>query len=295
MHRRDFVKMAGLSAAAQALPLAHAQEAGSSTGTPATSSTEKPNIILIIADQRHYGLSKATGYPLDTSPSLDRLQSTGVGFKHNYCTTPACVPSRVSMLTGRWPEATHVRTNFLAKEALFSQDVYQVAKQQGYRTALSGKNHTYLTKNDVDVWREFSHENGYVAPDASPDVKAFEHWLSSLHFNMAMEPSPFPLETQIPFRIVSEAIKFIDETGDQPFLIQVSFPEPHDPEQIPKPYWNMFSPGIGPQPLCRSRSSAKDGPPCPLGISAAAGQLSCHRRSVAPLCLQLPRRAPHDR
>lgn len=230
MHRRDFIKLAGLSAAAAA-PMLGAQ-----------TSAEKPNLILIIADQWRYGVNKAQGYPLDTTPFLDSMQRAGVGFRHNYCTAPLCVPSRISMLTGRWPQAHHVRDNLEAKEAFFSQDLYQVGKQQGYRTALVGKNHTYLSAKDVDVWREFSHENGYIAPDAHQQTRDYEHWLNALHFNMALEPTPFPLETQIPYRIVSEAIHFIDESADKPFLLQVSIPEPHDPEQVPAPYWNMFPP-----------------------------------------------------
>lgn len=235
MQRRDFMKIAGLTLASQAIPPVQAEE-----------SVEKPNLIFIIADQRHYGLSKATGYPLDTSPALDRLQGRGIGFQHNYCTQPACVPSRVSMLTGRWPDATRVRMNLQAQDAFFSQDLYQVAKTHGYRTGLSGKNHTYLKPSDVDVWREFTHQEGYIAPDAPPDVKEFEDWLKNLHFNMAEEPSPFPYTAQHPYRIVTEAIKFIDGCGDQPFLLQVSFPEPHDPEQVPAPYWNMFPPDAVP-------------------------------------------------
>jgi arylsulfatase A-like enzyme len=231
MRRRDFLKMAGLTLAAQGMPAAITEQGNN-----------KPNLIIIIADQRHYGLSRATGYSFDTSPTLDRLQASGVGFEHNYCTTPLCVPSRISMLTGRWPEAHHVRMNLQAKDAIFSQDLYQVAKQNGYRTALTGKNHTYLTKNDVDVWREYSHDGGYIASDAAPDVAAFDQWLKELHFNVALEPSPYPLETQIRYRIVTEAIKFIDDTAGQPFLLQLSIPEPHDPEQVPKPYWNMFPP-----------------------------------------------------
>jgi arylsulfatase A-like enzyme len=231
MQRQEFVKMAGLTLAAQAMPAVHAQD-----------EAQKPNLIIIIADQRHYGMSKATGYPLDTSPTLDRLQASGVGLAHNYCTAPLCVPSRTSMLTGRWPAAHHVRMNLQAKDAFFAQDLYQVAKQGGYRTALTGKNHTYLTKNDVDFWREFSHDGGYIAPGAPPEVAAFEQWLKDLHFNVAMEPSPYPLTTQLPYRIVTEALKFIDESGDTPFLLQVSIPEPHDPEQVPKPYWDMFPP-----------------------------------------------------
>ncbi|MFP5236694.1 MAG: sulfatase [Acidobacteriota bacterium] len=225
------MKIAGLTFAAQALPTVEAEE-----------SVEKPNLIFIVADQRHYGLSKATGYPLDTSPTLDRLQGHGLAFQHNYCTQPACVPSRVSMLTGRWPEATHVRMNGQAHDAFFAQDLYQVAKARGYRTGLTGKNHTYLKPHDVDVWREFSHQGGYVPADAPPEVHEFERWLKNLHFNMAEEPSPYPLTTQIPYRIVTEAIDFIDSSGNQPFLLQVSFPEPHDPEQVPAPYWNMFPP-----------------------------------------------------
>ena len=235
MDRRDFIKAAGMTLAARAMP-----------PTSAEAEVKKPNIILIIADQRRYGLSKATSFPLDTSPALDRLQFSGVGFQHNYCTTPLCVPSRISMLTGRWPEAHRVRMNLQAKDAYFTQDLYQVAKQRGYRTALVGKNHTYLTRADLDVWREFSHEGGYIAPDALPEVAKFDEWLKGLHFNVAQEPSPYPLTTQIPYRIVSEAVRFIDESGETPFLLQLSFPEPHDPEQVPAPYWNMFPPDVVP-------------------------------------------------
>src|SRR3954471_22791682 len=135
MHRRDFMKVTGLALAANAVPSMRGEEA-----------VEKPNIIIIIADQRHYGLSEATGYKLNTSPALDRMQASGIGLRNNYCTAPLCVPSRISMLTGRWPDAHRVRMNLQAKEAYFSQDLYQVAKQRGYRTALVGKNHTYMTK-----------------------------------------------------------------------------------------------------------------------------------------------------
>jgi len=216
---------------------------------------ERPNIILVLADQRHYGLSKGTGYPLDTSPTLDHLQRQGCGFRKNYCTSPICVPSRISMLTGRWPEAHRVRMNLAERDAFFEKDLYQVAKSRGYRTGLSGKNHTYLKATDLDFWKEFDHNRGYMAPDAAPGSKEFEAWLQSLHFNMATEPSPYSLETQLPYRIVSEAIRFIDESASTPFLLQVSFPDPHDPEQVPAPYWNMFPPeavpdrAVGPEAL----------------------------------------------
>lgn len=248
MHRRKFMTMAGMTVASTVVAPAYASSTAQGT-------VEKPNVILMIADQRRYGLSKATGYPVDTSPTLDRLQGKGIGFQHNYCTAPLCVPSRISMLTGRWPEAHRVRMNLDAKDAYFSQDLYQVAKQRGYRTALMGKNHTYMTKADADVWREYSHEGGYIAPDDPPEVAAFDKWIKTLHFNVGKEASPYPVSTQIPYRIVSESMKFIDETADQPFMLQMSFPEPHDPEQVPAPYFDMFPPAsvpnrcVGPEAL----------------------------------------------
>lgn len=246
MDRREFLKMGVMAGASVAAPVAV---------SAAETFIEKPNIIVIIADQRHYGMSKATGYPLDTSPTLDRMQQRGIGFERNYCTAPLCVPSRISMLTGRWPEAHHVRMNLQQDTAYYTEDLYQVARRRGYRTALTGKNHTYLKKENMDFWRSYTHGGGYIAPDAPKEVAQFDKWLTNLHYNVTKEATPFPLTTQLPYRIVSDAIEFIDGSEDHPFLLQVSFPEPHDPEQVPAPYWNMFPPeavpgrGAGPEAL----------------------------------------------
>src|SRR3546814_623821 len=125
---------------------------------------------------------------------------------------------------------------------------------QGYRTALCGKNHTYKTAQGVDFWREYGHNKGYKAPGASADVAKFEKWMDELDFNVALEPAPFPVETQLPYRIVSDAIGFMRTTRDQPFFMQVSIPEPHDPEQVPHPYWDMFPPDEIPE-RCAGREA----------------------------------------
>ena len=151
MERREFLKDASLGAiGAMVATRGMAQQ-------PATPAVDKPNIIFIVTDQRRAGLTKRSGYPLDTSPTLDRLAEAGVGFDRAYATTPLCVPSRTSMLTGRWPEAHHVRMNLDPQDAFFETDLYQVAKANGYRTGLAGKNHTYLKQTDLDFWREYSH------------------------------------------------------------------------------------------------------------------------------------------
>jgi arylsulfatase A-like enzyme len=203
-----------------------------------------PNIILVVSDQHRAGMTKATGYPLDTSPGLDALARRGVRLDDAYVTAPLCVPSRISMLTGRWPEAHRVRMNLAARDAFYTEDLYDVARGRGYRTGLAGKNHTYRRAEDLDFWREYWHTSGYRDPNADPRYAAFDRWMKELGAgSLSLEPTPFPAEVQYPHRIVSDAIEFIDGSGDRPFLLQVGFPEPHTPQQVPEPYWDMFPPG----------------------------------------------------
>lgn len=261
MKRRDFFRQASGAVLASVL----SGQLGAETAKPAapspapvparTGGATPPNVIILITDQTRADVTKRAGYPLDTMPTADAFAAGGVDFSRAYCTLPACVPSRISMLTGRWPQAHRVRMNLQPDEAFFSRDIYQVAHDQGYRTALCGKNHTYLTPQSADVWHEYSHEGGPKEPGASPDSGRFEQWLKALDFNVALEPSPFPVETQIPYRIVSDAIDFMRGSRNQPFFLQVSIPEPHDPEQVPRPYWDMFPPAslpdraVGPEAI----------------------------------------------
>lgn len=241
MQRRDFLKSASLCSIASLIPESALATSSRIEGQPDVP-VQRPNIVLIVSDQHRAGLTKLSGYPLDTSPTLDRLASSGVAFDRAYCTSPLCVPSRTSMITGRWPEATHVRSNEMIEDAFYPTHLYRVVKEHGYRTGLAGKNHTFLKPADMDFWREYGLDNGWMPPDAPQTYHDFERWIRSLRANIGLEPTPFPVEVQYPYRIVSDAIEFMEQSAGQPFLLQVGFSEPHDPEQVPAPYWNMFPP-----------------------------------------------------
>ena len=146
------------------------------------------------------------------------------------------------MLTGRWPEAHRVRQNSAIKDAYFDKDLFDVAKSRGYRTGLCGKNHTYLPPEKLDFWREYSHSGGWKAANAPKEVAEYDEWLARLNYGLSTTPTPFPVEAQLPYRIVTNAIEFMEQHGNSPFALEVSFPEPHDPEQVPRPYWDMYPP-----------------------------------------------------
>lgn len=209
-------------------------------------SGERPNLLIVMADQQRAGLTRASGFPLDTMPALDRMSTQGVRFDRAYTTAPLCVPARVSLLTGRWPHAHRVRQNSAPQAATFEKDLFQVCHELGYRTGLSGKNHSHLTPQRLDFWRPFSHLNGWMPDPAPPQDLAFEQWMKHLNHGTGDQPTPFPVEAQFPYRIVSSAIDFIDSAKDQPFALWVSFPEPHNPYQAPKPYFDLFPPDAVP-------------------------------------------------
>ncbi len=125
-------------------------------------------------------------------------------------------------------------------------DIFTVARQAGYRTALIGKNHTYLTEHDVDRFVEFSH-GGQRSGPRSDEEAGFDEWLNGLSHRTAVEPAPGGVAVQNPHRIVSHAATWIDSLGpDEPFVLEVSFPEPHNPYQAPEPYFDLFPPDVVP-------------------------------------------------
>lgn len=231
--RRGFLQVLGGSAAMAAQP----------SEPQATS----PNILIVMSDQHRAGLTRGSGFPLDTMPVLDRMAAQGVSFPRAYTTAPLCVPARTSLLTGRWPHAHRVRQNSAPKAAVFEKDLFQIAKEKGYTTALVGKNHSYLTPERLDFWRPYSHLDGYMPQNAPKEYVDYQNWLKQKNFATGESPTPFPLETQFPYRIVSDAIEFIDKAATQPFAMWVSFPEPHNPYQVPKPYFDMYPPDRVPQ------------------------------------------------
>lgn len=217
---------------------------------------QSPNIVLIIADQFRADACKREGFQLNTTPFMDSLAGTGAWFNKAYCASPCCVPSRTSMMTGRFPSATHVRSNENLQDACYKSSLMGVLRDKGYQTALIGKNHCFLKPEMVDYWKEYTHL-GVLHPKTEEE-KAFNKYLRSTHFYMKEKPAPFPAKMQQPARMVNDAEKWMtDEQKEsgKPFFLYLSFPEPHNPYQVSEPYYSLFPPGalppvaVGPEVL----------------------------------------------
>ena len=198
-----------------------------------------PNIVLIMTDQQRADFSKAEGYPLDTMPFVDALAARGVRFSHAYTPMPTCAPARSSLLTGRFPKATRVRENGGTGNIFGPDDLVDVLRDEGYSINLSGKNHSYLQTQDFDFASVYWH-TGRFGGTETPQERQMDAWLEAIDHTVHPEPTPFPLECQLPYRIVRDAIRCIDTLDHRPFFLWLSFPEPHNPYQVPEPYFSLF-------------------------------------------------------
>lgn len=206
--------------------------------------SNRPDIVICMSDQMRFDLRKSKGFALDTMPYLDSLSSEGLEFDKAYTPNPTCMPARVSMFTGRVPSAHHVRTNHNAQDAVYTQDMLDVLKSLGYRTALCGKNHSHLRPSDFDFARVNGHlgiEDGHEINEKEQEVDDF---LKTLDFCDSATPSPQSVEEQLPYRNVSDFFTFFDKcrAEGKPSFTWLSFAEPHNPYQVPYPYFDKFPP-----------------------------------------------------
>lgn len=134
-----------------------------------TAGVKRPNILLIYADDQSY---KTVGcypeaLPGVKTPNIDRLAASGIRF-HGAFLGAWCMPSRASMLTGRWPHGVES----MRMDGVYPASAYdpqqcpfwpKVFRERGYITAHIGKWHTGVdagTKRDWDwqiVWNRPKH------------------------------------------------------------------------------------------------------------------------------------------
>jgi len=123
----------------------------------AETTTSKPNIIVIYADDLGYGELGVYGATELRTPNLDKLANGGMRFTNGYAASATCTPSRYALLTGIYPWRNK-RAKILPGTAPLIIDTAQTTipkmlKEQGYHTGIVGKWHLGLGSGDVD-WNQ---------------------------------------------------------------------------------------------------------------------------------------------
>ena len=122
----------------------------------------KPNILIIYADDLGIGDVSAYGKGKLATPNIDKLAQGGVRFTNAYATSATCTPSRYALLTGQYPWR-NPRAKILTGDAPALLDTAQktvadLLKTQGYRTGVVGKWHLGLGDGRTD-WNQPIQQN----------------------------------------------------------------------------------------------------------------------------------------
>ncbi len=133
--------------------------------------TDKPNIIVIMADDLGYGDLSSFGAKKVQTPHIDRLANEGIKFTSGYCTASTCTPTRYSFLTGEYAfrkDNTGIAPpNGPAVIPGGTETVASVLRDAGYATAVIGKWHLGLGGPNGPDW------NGDLRP--GPAEIGFDH------------------------------------------------------------------------------------------------------------------------
>jgi arylsulfatase A len=104
---------------------------------------QAPNIVLIVADYMGYSDIEPYGSTDIKTPSLNTLASRGLQFSNHYSTAPSCIPSRASLMSGKYPSKVLEKFDLGRGRGLHSKNNTLVKRlnKNGYKTGLIGKWH----------------------------------------------------------------------------------------------------------------------------------------------------------
>ena len=188
---------------------------------------DRPNILLVMADDLGYAQTGYYDHPLLETPNLDRLAAGGLRMDRFYAGGPVCSPTRASVMTGR----THERTGVMQHgHALRLQEptIAMALADAGYATGHFGKWHLDgLRGAGVPILADDPH---------GPGRFGFGSWLSVTNFfdrdPLLSRGGKFEsFEGDSSEIIVDEALKFAKSSKQdgRPFFAVVWYGTPHSP------------------------------------------------------------------
>lgn len=194
---------------------------------PEPAQQSKPNIVFVLADDQGWADMGYNGSEIRT-PNLDELARTGVRLDQHYV-HPVCSPTRAALVTGRYPSRFGILGPISgdSKQQLPMDvaTVPRVLSSQGYVSHLSGKWHLALSADRGPTKYGFNTSYGYLHGQIDPYTHRYKFGDATWHRNEVL----FEEEGHATDLITAEAVRFIEEQGEQPFFLYVAYSVPHFP------------------------------------------------------------------
>lgn len=200
--------------------------------TMAMQAQDKPNVIILLADDLGWADLGFQGSQDIRSPHIDKLAKNGIRFTDGHVSASVCSPSRAGLITGRYQQRFGHEANSPPQSEGMDIDQVTMAdslQELGYRTGLIGKWHLgnrgtyYPTRRGFDYFYGLrSGSRGYFfnskKDDKAGNSKAIEENGEQVKFDGYL--------TDV---LGQKAIDFVNSKDDKPFFLYMSFTAPHGP------------------------------------------------------------------
>ncbi|MDP6356318.1 MAG: sulfatase-like hydrolase/transferase [Planctomycetota bacterium] len=201
------------------------------------SRADKPNIIVILADDLGYADLGCQGSKEVKTPHIDSIATNGVRLTECYLSEPQCCPDRAGLITGRFQNRFGFETNDrTATLPLSERTIGDYMKAAGYVTGMIGKWHLGASESARPYNRGFDetfwHPNGGVL---FPDKK------TGFLRNMYRGPEPVQVAEYSTDAFGREAVEFIDRHQKKPFFLYLAFVPPHWPMEAKPEHMKLYA------------------------------------------------------
>ena len=205
---------------------------------------DRPNILVVQADQLAAKMLGAYLNPIASTPHIDSIAERGVVFDSAYTNFPLCAPSRFSMMSGQLASTIGAYDNGAEFPSAIPTFAHYL-RSMGYQTSLVGKMHFvgadqlhgFEQRLTTDIYpADFNWTGDWteVQPKHANDKITFAQSGICLR-NMQME-----YDEEVCHRAERKIYDLARGTDDRPFLMFTSFTHPHDPYQCLQEHWDRY-------------------------------------------------------
>lgn len=192
---------------------------------------QKPNVVILLADDSGWGDYSFTGNTNLRTPNIDSLARSGAVLDR-FFVCAVCAPTRAEFLTGRYHSRGGVRGVSTGQERLNTDEktIADAFKSAGYATGAFGKWHNGSQWPYHPKARGFDEYYGFTSG----------HW--GEYFDPPLEHNGRPVRAQgyIADDFTDHALAFIEKNKGRPFFCCVPFNTPHSPWAVPQEFWRRF-------------------------------------------------------
>jgi len=196
---------------------------------------ERPNILFILVDDLGWADVGCYGSSFHETPVIDRLAKEGIRFTDAYAASAVCSPTRASILTGKYPSRVGItRATPQVSLPLEEFTIAEALKEAGYRTAHLGKWH--LQAHDGHGKSHYPQAQGFDVnigghTAGQPSSYFYPYKVKHRPRNNVPDLEMGKAGEYLTDRLTDEAIAFIREDRQKPFLINMWYYGVHTPIQ----------------------------------------------------------------